>query len=86
MKYQMVLKAKDVIEKKRLKFDHRDKDVISAFNSVQRRLTASGNQVTFEATRKGNDHADIAWAIMHALMVEPMSENTQINKGHMEML
>lgn len=86
VKYQLVLKAKDVISKGRLKFDHRDKDVVSAFNSVQRRLTESGHQVTFEATRKGNDHADIAWAIMHALMVEPMSENTQINKGHMEFL
>lgn len=86
VKFHLVQKTKDVITKGRLKFDHRDKDIVSAFNSVQRRLTASGRSVTFEATRKGNDHADIAWSIMHALMVEPMSENHNQTRSYMEIL
>lgn len=86
VKFRMVMKAKDVISKGRLKFDHRDKEMVGAFNSVRRRLTESGHKVTFDSARKGNDHGDLAWAAMHAMMAESMDVGGNRVGSHMEML
>lgn len=37
-------------------------------------MTASGNRSTYEASRSEDaSHADVAWAIMHALLNEPLT-------------
>jgi len=37
-------------------------------------MTASGNRSTYEASRSEEaSHADVAWAIMHALLNEPLT-------------
>lgn len=73
LKTQMVFKAKNVIQSGRLQFDGGAKDIINAFMSIRPVITESGRQVTYRASRGGgNGHADLAWAIMHALHNEPL--------------
>lgn len=68
VKNRLVMKAKQLISKRRLEFDAGWSDVALAFMSIKRTSTPSGRQVTFAAGRsKETGHADVAWAIMHAL-------------------
>ena len=73
LKTQMVYKALDVILKGRLEFDHEFKDLAGALMSIRRTTTASGRKVTYEAGRtKTAGHADLAWALLQALINEPI--------------
>lgn len=73
LKTQMIFKAKNVISNGRLEFDAAATDIINAFMAIRPSLTDSGRQVTFKASRAGDTgHADLAWAIMHALYHEPL--------------
>ena len=68
VKSRMVLKAKQLISKGRLAFDAGMNDIALAFMSIKRTMTASGRQATFAASRTNETgHADVAWAIMHAI-------------------
>ncbi|MCL2656157.1 MAG: terminase family protein [Betaproteobacteria bacterium] len=72
-KVRLVLKAQSVINAGRLKMDAKEREVVVAFMAIKRVLTPSGQYVTFRAGRsEETSHADIAWAIMHALSGEPM--------------
>jgi uncharacterized protein YjcR len=73
VKTQMVLKAKSVMQAKRLEFDQGARDIMSSFMAIRAELTKSQRQVTYVASRAGDTgHADLAWAIMHALANEPL--------------
>jgi len=68
VKTRLVLKAKQLIAKRRLEFDAGWSDVAMAFLAIRRTATPTGRQATFSAGRsKETGHADVAWAIMHAL-------------------
>ena len=68
VKNRLVLKAKQLISKRRVEFDAGWTDVALAFMAIRKTATASGRQATFQAGRsKETGHADVAWAIMHAL-------------------
>jgi uncharacterized protein YjcR len=68
VKARMVLKAKGLIAKKRFHFDSGAYDVVQAFLQIKKTMTASGRQMTFAASRtEETGHADVAWAVMHAL-------------------
>jgi uncharacterized protein YjcR len=68
VKTRLVLKAKQLVAKRRLEFDAGWIDVCMAFMSIKKTVTPSGRQATFQASRsKETGHADVAWAIMHAL-------------------
>ncbi|ERH61597.1 terminase [Pantoea dispersa EGD-AAK13] len=42
--------------------------------SIRKTMTASGNRSTYEASHSEEaSHADVAWAIMHALLNEPLT-------------
>lgn len=70
----LVLKAKDVIENGRLEWNSVWSDIGHAFLTIRQGLTNSG-QMTYSAGRTANTgHADVAWAIMHALAHEPLTE------------
>ncbi len=74
VKSQMVLKAKNVITAGRLEFDAGWRDVVAAFMSIRPEITKQG--ITYSAGRAGNvGHADLAWAIMHALYFEPLDSS-----------
>lgn len=70
-KSQMVLKAKNVISTGRFEFDAGWLDVLQSFLAIRPEITRSG--VTYVAGRGGGvGHADLAWAVMHALFFEPL--------------
>lgn len=78
LKTKMVLKAHDVMSKGRLEFDAGCKDVAAAFMAIRRSVTNSGQQITYKAGRnEQTGHADLAWAVMHVLINEPLSGNAQ---------
>ncbi|MBV8972709.1 MAG: terminase family protein [Sphingomonadaceae bacterium] len=73
LKTRMVIQAKAIISRRRLEYDAGWNDVTQSFMAIRRVLTASGEQVTYKASRgNGVGHADLAWAVMHALAAEPI--------------
>jgi len=73
LKTEMVLKAKNVIGAGRLQFDSGAQDIVNSFMAIRAELTPSQRQITYKANRAGDTgHADLAWAIMHALYNEPL--------------
>jgi uncharacterized protein YjcR len=73
LKNEMVMKAQHIITRGRLAFDLSWADLISAFVSIKKTITTSGRNVTFKAGRGGDTgHADLAWAVMHILINEPL--------------
>lgn len=85
VKVRLVLKAKDVISKRRMEFDAGWTDLAQSFMAIRKTTTASGRQVTYEAGRSDEiSHADLAWACMHALANEPLEGGTTRNTSLME--
>jgi uncharacterized protein YjcR len=71
----LVLKAQDTIQARRIEWDAGWNDIASAFLTIKRGATGSG-QITYSASRTdATGHADIAWAVMHALHNEPLNIN-----------
>lgn len=72
-KTHMVLKAQEVIESNRIEWDENATDISHAFLTI-RKTTTTGGQITYAARRTDTTgHADVAWAIMHALANEPIA-------------
>ena len=68
VKARLVIRLKELVRSKRINWDASWNDLVRALMSIRRVLTASGNAVTFEADRnEQTGHADLAWAVMHAL-------------------
>ncbi|WP_447936961.1 terminase ATPase subunit family protein [Thermomonas fusca] len=73
VKTRMVLKAKDVISSGRLEFDAGWNDLAHALISIRKTMTDSGRHVTYKSGRSDDTgHADLAWALLHALAHEPI--------------
>ena len=74
-KNTLVLKAQDTIQGSRIEWDAGWNDIAAAFLTIKRGATASG-QITYSASRTdATGHADVAWAVMHALANEPLNTN-----------
>ncbi|MCQ6256915.1 terminase large subunit domain-containing protein [Pseudomonas sp. Q11] len=74
-KNALVLKAQDTIQGSRIEWDAGWTDIAQAFLTIKRGSTNSG-QITYSASRtEATGHADIAWAVMHALANEPLNTN-----------
>ncbi len=74
MKTAMVLKAKDVIRRGCLEYDVSATDITTSFMAIRKTMTSSGRSATYEASRTEEaNHADVAWATMHALLNEPLT-------------
>ncbi|TMU71710.1 terminase [Pseudomonas fluorescens] len=74
-KNALVLKAQDTIQGSRIEWDAGWTDIAQAFLTIKRGTTNSG-QITYSASRTdATGHADIAWAVMHALANEPLNTN-----------
>lgn len=85
VKTRLVLKAYDVIHKGRLEFDAGWTDLASSLMAIRKTTTASGRQMTYTAGRTDETgHADLAWALMHALHNEPLEGMTTQNTSFME--
>lgn len=71
-KNQLVLKAREVIEGGRLRWDAAHNDIAHAFLTIRQGVSENG-QITYSAGRTAaTGHADAAWAVMHALSHEPI--------------
>lgn len=87
VKVRLVMKALAVINAGRLEFDAGATDLAAAFMAIKKTTTASGRQMTFEASRSEDvSHADLAWACMHALIREPLEGITTTNTSSMEII
>lgn len=85
VKTRLVLKTYDVIHKGRLEFDAGWTDLASSLMAIRKTTTASGRQMTYTAGRTDETgHADLAWALMHALHNEPLEGMTNQNTSFME--
>jgi len=85
VKTRLVMKAWDVLHKGRLEFDAGWTDFAQALMAIRKTVTASGRQFTYTAGRTDNTgHADLAWALFHALHNEPLEGQTGTNSGFME--
>lgn len=72
-KTHLVLKTQDVINTNRIHWDASLTDIGGAFLTVKQTSTANGH-ITYSANRTAETgHADVAWAIMHALHNEPLA-------------
>lgn len=74
VKTALVLKAKDTITRGCLEYDVGATDITQSFMAIRKTMTGSGRSSTYEASRSEEaSHADVAWAIMHALLNEPLT-------------
>ena len=71
-KNRLVMKALDVIEKKRFRYLSADTEVTRSFLMITRTTSGSGMIIYGSARNKESGHADIAWAIMHGMAYEPL--------------
>ena len=85
VKTRLVMKAWDVIRKGRFEFDAGWTDVAQALMAIRKTMTPSGRQFTYTAGRSdATGHADLAWALFHALINEPLEGQTTSNTAIME--
>ena len=74
-KIQLVLKAQSVIHHNRIQWSPDHTDIPMAFMAIRRQQ--QGAAITFVAARDAKiGHADVAWAIMHALQCESLTSNS----------
>lgn len=85
VKSMLVMKALDVIRNGRLEFDAGSTDLAQSLMAIKKTLTKSQTKITYTATRSDETgHADLAWALMHALFNEPLEGHTKTNTGFIE--
>lgn len=85
-KAMMVFKARSVIMAGRLQYDAGDKDITASFVSIRPQLTGSQRAITYVASRSDDTgHADVAWAIMHVLINEPLDGELDGKTASVEM-
>lgn len=71
LKNEMVLKTQNLIQKRRLKFDSGDNDIVSSFMTVKKRITSTG-KITYVSDRsEDSSHGDLSWAIMNCILNVP---------------
>lgn len=85
IKSRLVLKTYDVLHQGRLEWDSSCHDIAQAMMAIRKTLTASGRQITYKAGRnEQTGHADLAWALMHALYNEPLEGQNSQRSGFVE--
>jgi len=85
LKGRLVLEGLSVVGNARLQFDAGWTDMAQSFMAIRRTMTASGRNVTYEAGRtEETGHADLAWAVLHAISNEPLEGAGVRNTGFME--
>lgn len=86
VKTRLVLKMYDVIKNGRLEFDAGHTDIAQSLMAIRKTTTAGGRQFTYTAGRNDETgHADLAWALMHAIHNEPLEGMTSQNGSFMEL-
>lgn len=71
LKNEMVLKTQNLIQKRRLKFDSGDNDIVTSFMTVKKRITGTGRMTYVSDRSEGASHGDLSWAIMNCILNVP---------------
>lgn len=71
IKEHMVAKMQDVVNSERFDFQDDDISIMSSFMAIGKTSTGSGKIVINTKRSDVIGHADVAWAIMHAIYQEP---------------
>jgi uncharacterized protein YjcR len=71
IKNHMVAKMQDVVNSERFDFQDDDISIMSSFMAIGKTATGSGKIVVNAKRSDVIGHADVAWAIMHAIYQEP---------------
>ncbi|UZX55816.1 terminase family protein [Yersinia ruckeri] len=72
-KNRLVMKMVEVIDSQRIEWDAEQKEIPASFLAIRRTSTAKGGGMTFVADRsKETGHADVFFAISHAIDNEPL--------------
>ncbi|RQM37236.1 terminase large subunit domain-containing protein [Erwinia psidii] len=75
-KRALVLKMLQLIRAGRWEYDHSERALINAFNSV-RKVKTPGGFITYDTDRsRGVSHGDLAWANMLAIINEPLGQES----------
>lgn len=78
VKSRLVIKTQNIIDRGRLQFDSGWTDMAQSFMAIRRVMTDSQRQMTYKSGRREDTgHADLAWAVMHALANEPLEGPTE---------
>jgi len=87
VKVRLVMKAMDVIRNARLQFDAGWTDLAASLMAIRKTMTPSGRHMTFVAGRTDDTgHADLAWALFHAIHNEPLEGRNGANTARMEII
>lgn len=83
-KSRLVMGAQNVMRKSRLQWDAGAVDLVQSFMAIKHGATAGGRLSYMSGRRKKTGHADLAWALMNALVFEPLggSENAGASVVH----
>jgi len=85
VKARLVIKTQNIIDRGRLQFDAGWSDMAQSFMAIRRAMTDSQRQITYKSGRsEDTGHADLAWAVMHALSHEPLEGPTERGGSMME--
>jgi len=85
VKARLVIKTQNIIDHGRLQFDAGWSDMAQSFMAIRRAMTDSQRQLTYKSGRsEDTGHADLAWAVMHALSNEPLEGPTEKGGSMME--
>lgn len=77
-KTALVIKAQSIFRAQRIEFDSGWTDLMQALIAIRPTLTGSQKGVTYIAKRDGKiGHADLAWALLHALSNEPLDVGSE---------
>ena len=73
-KIDMVHKLQDTFKRGRLEIDLGATDVFAALVTIRRTVTEKGRNLTYESPRNATTgHGDLAWALLMALHLEPLT-------------
>lgn len=81
VKTNLVLKAKQLFSHRLIEFDLSWTDLAHAFMTIHQTTTQSGRNITYRASRTNKTgHADLAWAVMHALDKQELNSVDEVGK------
>lgn len=81
LKKLMVLKMLMLIRAGRFEYDAGMMDLVTAFMTISKKVTAGGIETYASDRTRGNNHGDIAWATMNAIYNEPISGDGGASNG-----
>lgn len=79
VKTRMAMRAKELLERRKLHFDTGYLDIAKAFIAIKKQVTNGGGRMTFVSKRSAETgHSDVAWAIMHAIDNAPLASTEDV--------